>query len=204
MAERCKTPSIDSEPRQPSQRVKAIAIACPLLEQLLRGGWSGDELTVTGSVPEDARLIGAYTEPGHRTSYLVFEHPSFDEVPIGEKIPSVFPTFHRQESLRMRAFRVLNEALMADPEAIHQLVDRRVLCCRKLAEHPTIQVTEDLGDGSHAVGFLGLLNGIFVRDPETADGAIAGQFDRETGKLVGFQAYQVKDAEPAEEALGNK
>lgn len=57
-----------------------------------------------------------------------------------------------------RIVRVLNRALMADPNAIQALIDNRVPCNRELADDPEIQVgTQDNG---FEVGMLGILNGI--------------------------------------------
>jgi hypothetical protein len=77
---------------------------------------------------------------------------------------------------------MLNEATKADREAMTRLVESRVGCAPPLADHPTVQVTDD-GNGD-SVGMLGILNGIFGVD-STGSGAIAAEFD-ESGELKGF------------------
>ena len=72
--------------------------------------------------------------------------------------------------------RVLNEANLLDPNAIKALVNNRVPCNEKLAEHKTIQVNGEIGMAQ--VGLLGVINGIcdalvgcriaiFQADPDT-------------------------------------
>ncbi|MCB9135143.1 MAG: hypothetical protein H6636_06940 [Anaerolineales bacterium] len=46
-----------------------------------------------------------------------------------------------------------------DAPAIMNLIERRVKCNERLAEHPTVQV--EAKDGEYFVGFLGVLNGMF-------------------------------------------
>jgi len=53
---------------------------------------------------------------------------------------------------------VLNEALEADPKAIQDLVNHRVKCNEKLADHPDIQVNME-----SEVGLLGIVCGICQR-----------------------------------------
>lgn len=83
---------------------------------------------------------------------------------------------------------LLNEVMELDPKAMNNLIQTRVICNEKLAEHPTIQVgafkpgtdefNQDYPDGEteFKISFLGMLNGIsqnmgFViycdYDPET-------------------------------------
>lgn len=54
------------------------------------------------------------------------------------------------------AISILNEAVYLDPEAMTKLLTNRVPCNEQLAEHPTIQVSQDC-----ELGPLGLINGIF-------------------------------------------
>ena len=62
-----------------------------------------------------------------------------------------------------RAVRVLNEALEADPEAIHRLFNMRVSVNDELGQHPTIQVwsREETSTGQLELRVLGLINGLF-------------------------------------------
>lgn len=58
---------------------------------------------------------------------------------------------------------LLNHAIVCDPKAVHELLQRRVPCTEQMANHPTIQVLcED--DGSNPrVGMLGIINGFLER-----------------------------------------
>ena len=53
----------------------------------------------------------------------------------------------------------LNQLLEIDKKAIEALVLQRVPCEQSLAAHPTVQVAES--EKGYAVGFLGVLNGMF-------------------------------------------
>jgi hypothetical protein len=65
---------------------------------------------------------------------------------------------------------VLNQAVALDKDAVEALVEHRVPCNSYLADHPTIQVTQD-----HKIGLLGILNGLFGADAD-GWGAIAAVF----------------------------
>lgn len=60
------------------------------------------------------------------------------------------------------AIKILNEGLVADPNAFGSLIDIRVPCGERLARHPTIQVGH-YGTGVR-VGLLGIINGLFGVD----------------------------------------
>lgn len=77
----------------------------------------------------------------------------------------------------------LNSLLKYDWEAVQELVQTRVKCNKRLADHPTVQVglnQDDSGVSEYYVGLLGILNGYFgVYDdgPKEGWGAIAAVFD---------------------------
>jgi len=71
---------------------------------------------------------------------------------------------------------LLNDALKLDPKAITNLVGQRVVCNKKLAKHPTVQV--GVVDNNYQVGLLGILNGLFGVD-EKGYGAIIADFDND-------------------------
>lgn len=77
----------------------------------------------------------------------------------------------------------LNELVEINQEAVENLIEQRVECNKKLADHPTVQVTAY--DGEHPkVGLLGVLNGLFGANEE-GWGPIMAVFDEH--KLIGFQ-----------------
>ena len=79
---------------------------------------------------------------------------------------------------------VLNEALIADPKAMNELIlNCKAKCNEKLADHPTIQIGFN---GHFLVGTLGLLNGLFGID-DKGFGPICAVLDDETGKIVEFR-----------------
>lgn len=54
----------------------------------------------------------------------------------------------------------LNSLLEADPDAIKNLIDARVICNNNLADHETCQVIEDPVTKETKVGLLGVINAI--------------------------------------------
>lgn len=84
----------------------------------------------------------------------------------------------------------LNELLKVDSAAVKALIDARVSCNTKLANHPTVQVMQGSHNKEHCkVGLLGLLNGIFGSfdgGPRDKWGCIAVEENRETGEIVRF------------------
>lgn len=57
------------------------------------------------------------------------------------------------------AIEFLNQLAKIDAFAIRVLIERRIVCNHKMAEHPTVQV--DVKENHCFVGFLGVLNGLF-------------------------------------------
>ena len=58
------------------------------------------------------------------------------------------------------AIGILNSMVDADPQAMAQLCETRVPCNDAMADHPTVQVTDE------GVGMLGVLNGLFGTIPD--------------------------------------
>jgi len=77
---------------------------------------------------------------------------------------------------------LLNEALKADPETIHKLIDNRVKCNPTLANHEDIQVNM-----FSEVGILGIINGICWR---VAGEKICIIVDDNSGKVISFTRYE--------------
>lgn len=73
----------------------------------------------------------------------------------------------------------LNDAILADADAVSALVAYRVPCNEWMAEHPSIQVGED-----RTVGLMGLLNGLCGTDGQ-GRGFVAVIVDQESGKVHG-------------------
>jgi len=97
-----------------------------------------------------------------------------------------------REKLIEKYITVLNEAYDADPAAIHALLLNRIPCNEKLANHPTIQVTEETVPKQtyYSVGVLGLLNGLIASATGTCVAAKFSEPDKEgRATLLGFQKY---------------
>lgn len=106
------------------------------------------------------------------------------------------------------ALRILNEILALDPSIAHALVERRWGCNKALADHPTIQVSQDQY-GTH-VGILGVLNGIFGADDEgwgpicavvEDDGRIS-RFERTAKTIPKNPVFRMSPAELTEHLEG--
>jgi hypothetical protein len=73
------------------------------------------------------------------------------------------------------ALAFLNELINYDADALRDLIETRVDCNQKMADHPTIQVWARPGQ-PFQLGVLGLINGLFGADNE-GWGPIAACFD---------------------------
>lgn len=78
----------------------------------------------------------------------------------------------------------LNEAVQADPKAMLNLCESRVLCNDELADHPTIQVSGLPGQPAR-VGIIGVINGICEK---LTGKRVAADYDAE-GNLIAFVEY---------------
>ena len=80
----------------------------------------------------------------------------------------------------------LNKMLEADPVAISALVETRVPCNQEMADHPTVQVTDEGLQGGYKLGILGVLNGLFGVDQD-GWGPIAAQYEQDDlSTVIGF------------------
>ena len=100
----------------------------------------------------------------------------------------------RNEVTVEQVVELLNQALEADETALTDLIQTRVACNKKLAEHSSIQVGLAPGCNSedkklfYEVGILGLLNGLFGVD-EKSWGAIAAEMNK-TGHVNRFMVRE--------------
>ena len=123
------------------------------------------------------------------------------------------PTFEVREWITVQdAIRVLNSALLSDPQAVSALLAQRVACNAELGEHPSIQVgwfpndgspvkpgspNDDDGQSTRRVGFLGLLNGLFGIESD-GSGPIVIITDEETGEVLAFCRSECSKEEAAQ------
>lgn len=84
-----------------------------------------------------------------------------------------------------KVLKVMNSALAADPGAIYTLMNTRMSCNDKLADHKDVQIFTDKS-GRTLVGALGLINGVLK--PLTGR-RIAAAYDNRSGQLVKFVEY---------------
>jgi hypothetical protein len=79
---------------------------------------------------------------------------------------------------------LLNEMLELDYSCTEKLIEHRVPCNGKIADHASIQVQQFKTDNSPKVGLIGVLNGMFgVRK----DGMGAICYEIDFGKIVRFK-----------------
>lgn len=79
---------------------------------------------------------------------------------------------------------ILNEVVEKDPEAANNLFGHRVECNKKIADHPTIQVSMYPPDNIPKIGIIGILNGMFgIR--KNGFGALAAEID-DNNKIIRF------------------
>ena len=81
---------------------------------------------------------------------------------------------------------LLNDVLERDPEAITKLVNMRIDCNERLANHPTVQVHKF--DDVYRIGVLGLLNGVLGGGPSGDIGA-KGKINRNTGEFTQIKKF---------------
>jgi hypothetical protein len=80
---------------------------------------------------------------------------------------------------------LLNEINEMDPSVLPALIEHRVPCNQKLADHPTVQVGKD-ADG-YEVGILGILNGL-LGTKEDSTGYLAARFkDEDLDRIERFE-----------------
>ena len=81
---------------------------------------------------------------------------------------------------------LLNDVLERDPEAITKLVNMRIDCDERLANHPTVQVHKF--DDVYRIGVLGLLNGVLGGGPSGDIGA-KGKINPNTGDFIDIKKF---------------
>ena len=99
------------------------------------------------------------------------------------------------------AVRVLNEALIADQDAIQELMSVEVRANRRLEPHPTIQVwRKNKGDDECVLRPIGLINGLFGVD-EDGCGYIAMVINEDKSTIERFIRIRSFDKEENKERL---
>lgn len=88
---------------------------------------------------------------------------------------------------------ILNEVVEKDPEAANSLFGHRVECNKKIADHPTIQVSMYPPDNTPKIGIIGILNGMFGIQKD-GFGALAAEVD-DNGKIIQFVETPDRDYE---------
>jgi len=105
---------------------------------------------------------------------------------------------------------ILNRMIEEDPWAVNDLINQRVVCGKKLADDPTVQVgIKHKGENSttYEVGLLGVLNGLFGIDSD-GWGAIAAVYSVTCKACSSNQPVSTKVGDPctrcgAETVLGD-
>lgn len=73
-----------------SRRIVRVGMSFDLLLDIMRLGYKIENgIECIEGIPEDAEYIDAYCDNQTRILYLVFRHPTFDEVELGHTIPEM-------------------------------------------------------------------------------------------------------------------
>lgn len=85
----------------------------------------------------------------------------------------------------------LNQAYKDDEAAMHALVANRIPCNQQLADHPTIQVSDNKVCAGFNVGCLGIINGVLAAAgiPLVAAKWVIEE-EGKPNKFVGFCEYK--------------
>ena len=71
------------------RKLVAVAISFPLLIEMMRQGYHAEYgIKCTDGVPPDATFVGSFTEGRTQTAYFIFQHDSFEPVPVGHELPT--------------------------------------------------------------------------------------------------------------------
>jgi hypothetical protein len=80
------------------RRLVRVAISDCLLQEWITQGYSighPDKIVCEKGLPEGATLVNSYYDGQRGEAYLIYQHESFAEVPLAEKIPYFTPQFRR-------------------------------------------------------------------------------------------------------------
>ena len=72
------------------RRLVRIGMSFPLLFDIMQKGWcTGGEVECIEGLPEGSEYMYSWTDDSTGVLYLVFQHPSFEMVELGEMIPEM-------------------------------------------------------------------------------------------------------------------
>lgn len=96
---------------------------------------------------------------------------------------------------------LLNGLLEHDSPALGALISNKVPCSEHLANHPTIQASDQ--HGGYFVGLLGILNGL-CGIHQSGNGPVVAKFERPDERnpnlyrdLIGFEVYSEGEDSPS-------
>ena len=69
-----------------TRKLKSVRVDMIVLERMLK---RNGQYVVDSSIPEDAILRGSYFDWEKDAIFLTFQHESFDEIPLGERVPEM-------------------------------------------------------------------------------------------------------------------
>ena len=93
-----------------------------------------------------------------------------------------------------RCVDLLNEMIEVDPGAVNELVNARVRCNDRLADHPSVQV--GASGEAYEVGLIGVLNGLcgaYDSGPRQGWGAVAVIFGAD-GRVTGAKLLRNEES----------
>jgi len=74
--------------RDKNMRIVQIQITYDLLTEIFTEGWEAKARCIKG-LPKGAKLVRTFNDTIGNYAVLTFEHPSFDEVPLGQYPPVI-------------------------------------------------------------------------------------------------------------------
>ena len=77
-------------------RHKIVWMAFEFLQEIITEGWSVDNVHCIKGLPEGAVFVRSFTDEPRAVAGLVFQHPSFEPVEIGDRIPVLDIVYEKQ------------------------------------------------------------------------------------------------------------
>lgn len=105
------------------------------------------------------------------------------------------------------AIKFFNELINIDEKAVVKLINYRVECNKEIANHPTVQVGERIGEENpcYDVSWLGIINGLFGVDEETGYGYICAEVKMEgNDQIMKIKEFRRTDLAKVKENLLKK
>jgi len=109
-----------------------------------------------------------------------------------------------EQTMLGKALDLLNKAVKADPDAMHQLVNYRVECLDSVAQDTPI-VTRKGSDDRRRFGVVGLINALVQeKDEDGSARRVGARWDPHYGTLIGFEIVDEKEEKAQKQAIAEQ